>query len=162
MRMISEQIEALEKIAERLETDPELDMDILHIADFWAKDIRKAIYTIQALSSKVRENNCGSAHDVFKMDFCNVNRFDCRCGRRYINTSNCSQCTADDRKQTNADKIRAMFKTMTDEELAQRIEVNLINIDLEERFGFPCSECTEKTNCEECILAWLQSESEEV
>lgn len=59
MSMISEQINGLEKIKERLETDSELDMDILHIADFWAKDIGKAIYTIQALSSKVSENQGG-------------------------------------------------------------------------------------------------------
>ena len=57
MSMISEQIKALKCIAERLETDLELDMDIRHIQDFWAKDIRDAINAIETLSAKVRADN---------------------------------------------------------------------------------------------------------
>lgn len=57
MSMISEQMKLLANIAERLETDPELDMDIRHIQDFWAKDIRDAINTIETLSAKVRAND---------------------------------------------------------------------------------------------------------
>ena len=57
MSMISEQIKTLQSIADRLETDTELDMDIRHIQDFWAKDIRDAIDTIETLSAKVRANN---------------------------------------------------------------------------------------------------------
>ena len=57
MSMISEQIKTLQRIADRLETDPELDMEIGHIQDFWAKDIRDAIDIIETLSAKVRANN---------------------------------------------------------------------------------------------------------
>lgn len=55
--MISEQMKLLANIAERLETDPELDMDIGNLQDLWAKDIRDAINTIETLSKKVRANN---------------------------------------------------------------------------------------------------------
>lgn len=56
--------------------------------------------------------------------------------------------------KTNADKIR----NMTDEELAELVD------DLSDGifdFEFPCDVCTEKTNCKDCILEWLQSESED-
>lgn len=52
--------------------------------------------------------------ETFKIDFCKIVKFDCKCGRRYINTSNCRQCTDGREKQTNADRIRSM----SDEELA--------------------------------------------
>lgn len=46
--------------------------------------------------------------ELFKIDFCKIIKFDCKCGRRYINTSNCRQCTDSYEKQTNADRIRSM------------------------------------------------------
>lgn len=57
MSMISGQIKKLKDIQDRLETDGELDMDILHIAKFWANDIKEAIDTMETLSTKVRANN---------------------------------------------------------------------------------------------------------
>lgn len=57
MSVISEQVNKLKDIQNRLETDGELDMDILQIAKFWAKDIRDAIDTIETLSIIVQANN---------------------------------------------------------------------------------------------------------
>lgn len=57
MSMISEQVKKLQDIQERLDTDGELDMDILHIAKFWAQDIRDAIDTIETLSAKMCTKN---------------------------------------------------------------------------------------------------------
>lgn len=81
--------------------------------------------------------------EYFKIDFCNIVKFDCKCGRRYINTSNCRQCTYSTEKQTNADRIRSM----SDEELAEFL------INFKNTFGY---EYEGETNC----LDWLQSKAE--
>ena len=89
----------------------------------------------------------------FNMDFCNIARFDCKCGRRYINTSKCNQCTYSNEKQTNADRIRSM----SDEELAEFLN------KFEFCNGYAKGYCN-ATNCKECAgnnddtLEWLKSE----
>lgn len=80
--------------------------------------------------------------EIFKTDFCKITKFDCSCGRRYINTSNCRQCTCGNEKQTRADRIRQM----TDEELA------ILLVNFKNTFG---EEYEGKISC----LDWLQSEA---
>ena len=61
------------------------------------------------------------------------------------------------KKQTNADRIRSM----SDEELAELLDsvdnggIRALDVD------YPCDECTQKTECEDCFKEWLQSEVEE-
>ena len=94
------------------------------------------------------------ARELFKIDFCKIVKFDCKCGRRYVNTSNCKQCTDSHEKQTNADRIRSM----TDDELAEIIFSSCFdNIDYKNCHA----EDTAENNCKKCALEWLQSESEE-
>ena len=95
------------------------------------------------------------AKDIFKTDFCKITKFSCTCGRTYINTSNCKQCTCGNEKQTNADRIRSM----SDEELAEFIEE--IVSGNRNVIGINCgnSKC-ESWKCTECISMWLQSEVE--
>ena len=57
--------------------------------------------------------------------------------------------------QTNADRIRSM----TDEELANLFDEVETGSFLADKY--PCSECTEKINCDVCFLEWLRAESEE-
>ena len=58
--------------------------------------------------------------------------------------------------RTNADRIRSM----RDEELAELLDsvdnggIRALDVD------YPCDECTQKTECEDCFLEWLQSEFE--
>ena len=59
------------------------------------------------------------------------------------------------RKKTNADRIRSM----TDEELAKLLDEVEIGSFLADKY--PCSECTERINCDGCFLEWLKAESEE-
>lgn len=56
---------------------------------------------------------------------------------------------------TNADRIRSM----TDEELANLLDEVETGSFMEDKY--PCSECTEKINCDVCFLKWLRAESEE-
>ena len=60
-----------------------------------------------------------------------------------------------EKPQTNADRIRSM----TDEELANLLDEVGIGSFLADKY--PCSECTEKINCDVCYLEWLRAESEE-
>ena len=78
---------------------------------------------------------------IFKTDFCKIVKFRCTCGRTYINTSNCKQCTSGNEKQTRADRMRQM----TDEELA------IFIMSLKNTFG-------EEYEGEMSFLDWLQSE----
>mgnify|MGYP000582750972 CR=1 FL=1 len=55
--------------------------------------------------------------------------------------------------QTNADRIRSM----TDEELANLFDEVETGSFLADKY--PCSECTEKINCDVCFLEWLKAES---
>lgn len=61
------------------------------------------------------------------------------------------------KRMTRADRIRAM----SDEELAELLDsvdnggIRALDVD------YPCDECTEKTECEDCFKEWLQSEVEE-
>lgn len=58
---------------------------------------------------------------------------------------------------THGDKIRSM----SDEELAELLDsvdnggIRALDVD------YPCDECTQKTECEDCFKEWLQSEAEE-
>lgn len=58
---------------------------------------------------------------------------------------------------TNADRICSM----SDEKLAELLDsvdnggIRALDID------YPCDECTQKTECEDCFKEWLQSEVEE-
>ncbi len=58
--------------------------------------------------------------------------------------------------KTNADRIRAM----SDEELAELLDsvdnggIRALDVD------YPCDECTQKTECEDCFKEWLESEVE--
>lgn len=60
------------------------------------------------------------------------------------------------KKKTNADRIRSM----SDEELAELLDsvdnggIRALDVD------YPCDECTQKTECEDCFKEWLQSEVE--
>lgn len=60
-------------------------------------------------------------------------------------------------RMTNADCIRSM----SDEELAELLDsvdnggIRALDVD------YPCDECTQKTECEDCFKEWLQSEVEE-
>lgn len=58
------------------------------------------------------------------------------------------------KKKTNADRIRSM----TDEELANLFDEVETGSFLADKY--PCSECTEKINCDVCFLEWLRAESE--
>lgn len=55
---------------------------------------------------------------------------------------------------TNADRIRSM----TDEELANLFDEVETGSFLADKY--PCSECTEKINCDVCFLEWLRAESD--
>lgn len=81
--------------------------------------------------------------EYFKFNFSKVVRFDCTCGRRYINTDKCLQETDSRMPQTRADVIRSM----NDEELAEFL------INFKNTFG-------EEYEGEMSCLDWLQSEAE--
>ena len=61
------------------------------------------------------------------------------------------------KRMTRADRIRSM----RDEELAELLDsvdnggIRALDVD------YPCDECTQKTECEDCFKEWLQSEVEE-
>lgn len=59
-----------------------------------------------------------------------------------------------EKKLTHGDKIRSM----SDEELSEFLDNIFNRIGVQEYF--PCNECTEKVNCDVCLLEWLQSEAE--
>ena len=70
----------------------------------------------------------------------------------------CKQNAVDKYKRmTQADRIRSM----SDEELAELLDsvdnggIRALDVD------YPCDECTQKTECEDCFKEWLQSEVEE-
>ncbi len=61
-----------------------------------------------------------------------------------------------EKPKTNADRIRSF----SDAKLAELLDsvdnggIRALDID------YPCDECTQKTECEDCFLEWLQSEVE--
>jgi hypothetical protein len=57
-------------------------------------------------------------------------------------------------KQTNADRIRSM----TDEELAEFLDIVATDGIESQYSGVPCSGCMEKTECSSCWKEWLDSE----
>lgn len=77
----------------------------------------------------------------------------------YTGMSNYAEKCKDfeEKKRTNANKIRSM----SDEELAELLDsvdnggIRALDVD------YPCDECTQKTECEDCFKEWLQSEVEE-
>lgn len=92
------------------------------------------------------------AKELYKTDFCKMVKFDCACGRRYINTSNCKQCTCGNENPTNADRIRMM----TNEELAEfLIEVST---DRKCMTGERACKIETRTSCKDCFMEWLESE----
>ena len=95
--------------------------------------------------------------EYFKFNFSKVVKFDCTCGRRYINTDKCLQETDSRTPQTRADVIRSM----SDEELAEFLPIvsDMMCQPTDECMNIICNrgECTKTT---ECALKWLQSEAE--
>jgi hypothetical protein len=59
-------------------------------------------------------------------------------------------------KQTNADRIR----NMSDEELAEFLDIVEEDGISSQRADIPCDCCYEKTECSKCWKEWLQSEAE--
>ena len=95
----------------------------------------------------------------FKFNFSKVVKFDCTCGRRYINTDKCLQETDSRMPQTRADVIRAM----NDEELAEFLEQFEVCSHCE--YG-DNERCTFENPCVHefataMALKWLQSEAEQ-
>lgn len=80
--------------------------------------------------------------EYFKFNFSKVVKFDCTCGRRYINTDKCLQETDSRMPQTRGDVIRSM----NDEELAEFL------VNFQNTFG-------EEYEGEMSCLDWLQSEA---
>lgn len=74
----------------------------------------------------------------------------------YVITTKSKRPYCNPKKHTNADNIRAM----SDEELAELLDsvdnggIRALDVD------YPCDECTQKTECEDCFKEWLQSEVE--
>ena len=69
----------------------------------------------------------------------------------------CKQNSVDKYKRmTQADRIRAM----SDDELAELLDsvdnggIRALDVD------YPCDECTQKTECEDCFKEWLQKDVE--
>ena len=69
----------------------------------------------------------------------------------------CKQNAVDKYKRmTQADRIRAM----SDDELAELLDsvdnggIRALDVD------YPCDECTQKTECEDCFKEWLQKDVE--
>ena len=69
----------------------------------------------------------------------------------------CKQNSVDKYKRmTQADRIRSM----SDEELAELLDsvdnggIRALDVD------YPCDECTQKTECEDCFKEWLQKDVE--
>ena len=70
----------------------------------------------------------------------------------------CMQNASDNYKRmTNADRIRSM----SDEELAEFLDIIEQDGIQSQYGGVPCDCCTEKTECSSCWVEWLQSEVEE-
>lgn len=61
-------------------------------------------------------------------------------------------------KQTNANRIR----NMSDEELAEFLDIVEEDGISSQRADIPCDCCYEKTECSKCWKEWLQSEAEVV
>ena len=59
-------------------------------------------------------------------------------------------------KQTNADRIR----NMSDEELAEFLDIVGEDGISSQYADVPCDCCCEKTECSKCWKEWLQSEAE--
>lgn len=57
-------------------------------------------------------------------------------------------------RMTNADRIRSM----SDEELAEFLDIVEQDGIQSQYSGVPCNCCTEKTECDSCWKSWLQSE----
>ena len=93
--------------------------------------------------------------EYFKFNFSKVVKFDCTCGRRYINTDKCLQETDSRMPQTRADVIRSM----NDEELAEFINGFSTICELCNLHAGCCN--VENTKCKNGILDWLQSEAEQ-
>lgn len=90
-------------------------------------------------------------------DGCKLCKYE-NCSLKSKECMGCKQNAVDKYKRmTQADRIRSM----SDEELAELLDsvdnggIRALYID------YPCYECTQKTECEDCFKEWLQSEVEE-
>ena len=69
------------------------------------------------------------------------------------NCDECRMCMKEDRKQTNADRIRSMSVEEMAKEIAEKIEcMNCPFVNEEGKCG--------EVECDELFLEWLQSEAE--
>ena len=84
-----------------------------------------------------------------------VNSASCNC-KRNSNTRDNEPCCRCDSRQTNADRIR----NMSDEELAEFLDIVEEDGISSQRADIPCDCCYEKTECSKCWKEWLQSEAE--
>lgn len=95
--------------------------------------------------------------EYFKFNFSKVVKFDCTCGRRYINTDKCLQETDSRMPQTRADVIRSM----SDEELAEFIDSGCPDCArLCPDFKAGCSWTCQHNQGKDFLIKWLQSEAE--
>lgn len=78
----------------------------------------------------------------------------CQHNSNSIDNEPCCRC---DSRQTNADRIR----NMSDEELAEFLDVVGEDGISSQYTNVPCDCCYEKTECSKCWKEWLQSEAEE-
>ena len=95
--------------------------------------------------------------EYFKFNFSKVVKFDCTCGRRYINTDKCLQETDSRMPQTRADVIRSM----NDEELAEFLLS--VNTSYEDSCVTNCKwedYPTRDKGCKDCFLEYLRKEAE--
>ena len=90
-------------------------------------------------------------------DGCKLCKYE-KCSMESKECMGCKQNSVDKYKRmTQADRIRSM----SDEELAELLDsvdnggIRALDVD------YPCDECTQKTECEDCFKEWLQTEVEE-
>ena len=90
-------------------------------------------------------------------DGCKLCKYE-NCSMESKECMGCKQNSVDKYKRmTQADRIRSMSY----EELAELLDsvdnggIRALDVD------YPCDECTQKTECEDCFKEWLQSEVEE-
>nr|DAG71343.1 MAG TPA: hypothetical protein [Caudoviricetes sp.] len=79
--------------------------------------------------------------------------YNCQCNSNSRENEPCCRC---DNRQTNADRIR----NMSDEELANFLDIVEQDGISSQYTGVPCDCCCEKTECSKCWEGWLQSEVE--
>lgn len=84
-------------------------------------------------------------------------KISCNC-QNNSNSRDNEPCYRCDSRKTNADRIR----NMSDEELAEFLDIVEEDGISSQRADIPCDCCYEKTECSKCWKEWLQSEAEVV